>query len=98
LATVTKLLFRLALLTAGILFAAGIGIAFVFALAFWSARVMWAVLTGRSAPVFVRWRRASAFAAMMRDANTAQAQRARGGPRPVMADVTDVEARPVKNH
>ena len=68
---------RLFLLVAGLLFAAGLGLAAAVMLAIWGVRAAWARLTGKPAmPYIVRARRPNTV-------------RPRRGP----ADITDVEPR-----
>lgn len=99
--TVLAFLLRLALLAAGLVFAASLAVVFVFLLAAWGLRAGWARLTGRPVtPFIMRMGPGRAFGDMMRRAQrTAAPSRtpradAAAGFRPRVADVTDVDARP----
>lgn len=98
--TVLAFLLRLALLAAGLVFAASLAIVFVFLLAAWGLRSAWARLTGRPVtPFIMRMGPGRAFEEMMRRARPAEPSRtpradAAGGPRRSIGDVTDVQARP----
>ena len=75
--TFMNFVLRLFLLVAGLLFAAGLGLAAVLMLALWGVRAAWARLTGKPAmPFIIRTRRANIVR-----------------PRRAPADITDVEPR-----
>lgn len=95
--TFMNFVLRLFLVTAGLLFAASLAIAFVLLLALWSVRAGWARLTGRPVmPFIVRIDPRVGFERMYRRAGEAGPPgRAHGARlRPEIADVTDVEPRP----
>lgn len=86
--TLLNFLLRAALLAAGLVFAAGLAVAFVLLLAVWGVRSLWSRLTGRpAAPFVVRFRPAAGFRGMARRHAAAEAVQ----PRRALGDVTDVE-------
>lgn len=94
---ILRFLLRVLLLAAGLVFAASMLLVFALVLALWSARALWARLTGRPVTPFVmRMGSASAFAEMMRRgapaSRTPRADTA-AGVRARLGDVSDVEPR-----
>ena len=95
--TLLSFLLRLLLVTAGLLFAASLAVAFVLMLGAWVARAAWARLTGRPAfPFIVRIDPRAGFERMYRrapqpDSRTPRADALR--PRRGTVDVTDVQPR-----
>ena len=92
-------LLRVLLLAAGLVLAASLAVGFLLLVALWSVRAVWARLTGRqAAPFVVRFGPRRAFDEMMRRgaANESRTPRAdaASGPRPRLAEITDVEPRP----
>lgn len=95
-ATILRFFLRLTVVAAGLVLAAGASFVFLLVLATWAARAAWARLTGGAAPARMRFR-TSPFAGMAaRGRGPAQHPYAMGSLRPVRADVSDVEARPVR--
>jgi hypothetical protein len=95
--TLINLLLRLFLLTAGLLFAASLAVAFVLMLALWSLRAGWARLAGRPVvPFIIRIDPRGGFERMYRHAGEGSSPRRTDGVRlrPKLGDVTDVEPRP----
>jgi NADH:ubiquinone oxidoreductase subunit H len=90
-------LLRVLLLAAGLVLAASLALVFLLLVALWSVRALWARLTGRqAAPFVVRFGPRRAFDEMMRRAgNESRTPRAdaASGPRPRLAEITDVEPR-----
>lgn len=92
--TFLTFLLRLFLVTAGLLFAASLAVAFVLMLGVWSVRAAWAKLTGRPiAPFIVRVDPRAGFERMYRQASSAsRTPRADSVPAGRnIGDVTDVE-------
>jgi hypothetical protein len=96
-AALLNFIVRLVLVTAGLVFAASLALAFTLALVGWTLRAGWAKLTGRPAsPFVIRIDPRGSFERMYRRgepgsrtprADSVQPQRA-------VADVTDVEPKP----
>lgn len=85
--TILHFLLRVFLVAAGLVFAASLLAAFVFVLALWSLRALWARLTGRPVlPFVVRIDPRAGFDRMARRPAPSSARRDR-----VIGDVTDVE-------
>ena len=94
---ILSFLLRAVLVVAGLVFAASLLVVVTLLLALWSVRALWARLTGRPAsPFVVRFGPRAGFEEMVRRARTASPTPradAAAGPRPRLADVTDVEPR-----
>lgn len=94
---ILNFLLRALLLAAGLVFAASLLVVFALLLALWSVRALWYRLTGRPVMPFVmRMGPRAAFDEAMRRAQGQAASRtpradSAAGPRPSLADVTDVE-------
>ncbi len=86
---VFRWVFRLLLLVVGLVFAASLAVALMVLLGLWSARSVWARLTGKTVQPFVmRVNPREGFGRVFR----AGQPRARGNPR-AQADVTDVQVK-----
>lgn len=95
--TVFRVILRLVLLVAGLLFAASLALAVLVLLAFWGLRMVWARLTGQPVTPFVmRVDPRGGFNRMYRGASARPASEP-GPSEPVrrrqIADVTDVEVK-----
>lgn len=94
---ILNFLLRVLLVAAGLVFAASLLVVFLLLLALWSLRALWARLTGRPVTPFVmRMGPRAAFEEAMRRAQAQAPSRtpradAAAGPRPHLADITDVE-------
>ncbi len=87
--TVFRFLFRALLLAFGLVFAASLAVAFMVLLGMWSARSVWARLTGKTVQPFVmRMNPREGFGRVFR----AGQPHARGNPK-AQADVTDVQVK-----
>ncbi len=87
--TIFRFLFRALLLAFGLVFAASLALAFVVLLGVWSARSVWARLTGRTVKPFVmRVNPREGFGQVFR----AGQKRTPGQPR-AASDVTDVQVK-----
>jgi hypothetical protein len=96
-ATILRFFLRLTVVAAGLVLAAGASFVFLLVLASWGLRAAWARLTGRAAPVGMRWRTAPFAGMASRAGGCAQPGSPMGRLRPVRADVSDVDARPVQD-
>ena len=100
--TVFKLLLRLVLLAAGLVFAASLLFVAVLFLALWALRTAWARLTGKPvAPLVWRFDARSGFGSVFR-ARPAAAPAAEVGPAAPLAgrqlpDIEDVEVKPPRD-
>jgi hypothetical protein len=94
---VIRFLIRFVLIAGGLLFTAALAAAGVLMLAFWGVRSAWAKVTGRPVmPFIIRIDPRAGFDRMYRTAQGTAASGTDSFRRRSLADVADVEARPLQ--